>query len=109
MTFIAILSVVVGGGINAAAEESINDIKNINKFDFTEEDINYAFEVKNGNVDGDKTTDIGGISVGTANNRLFVVKCNSDEEKVATLYYYSNYYDTDLRKNPKKLIFKIVY
>lgn len=45
-------------------------------------------------------TNIGGMSAGTANNRLFVVKSKSDET-VGTLYYYSNIYNTSSVKRIK--------
>lgn len=56
------------------------------------------------------STNLGGISVGTANNRVFAVKSNKDE-KYATLYYYSNIYDSSYkassnRKQPKRIVFK---
>ena len=40
-----------------------------------------------------KCTNLGGISAGTANNRLFCIKSNYDEV-VSTLYYYNNIYDS---------------
>lgn len=45
---------------------------------------------------------VGGISVGTANNRLFTLKAN-ETNQVAVLYFYSNMYSTAA---PKKIVFK---
>lgn len=70
--------------------------------------IQTVFRVRNNTVDGNTSTNIGGISAGTANNRLFVVKSNS-KEKYGTLYYYNNVYDErfkDESKKPKKITFK---
>ena len=60
--------------------------------------------------DGYTSTNLGGISVDTANNRVFAVKSNKDEQ-YATLYYYSNIYDSSYkassnRKQPKRIVFK---
>lgn len=59
-----------------------------------------------------KCTNLGGISAGTANNRLFCIKSNSNEV-VSTLYYYNNIYDSRFmaensskRKKPKRIVFK---
>lgn len=59
-----------------------------------------------------KCTNLGGISAGTANNRLFCIKSNYDEV-VSTLYYYNNIYDSRFkaedsskRKKPKRIVFK---
>ncbi len=59
-----------------------------------------------------KCTNLGGISAGTANNRLFCIKSNSNEV-VSTLYYYNNIYDSRFmaedsskRKQPKRIVFK---
>ena len=55
----------------------------------------------NNTYNGYTCTNHGGISVGTANNRLFTVKSHSGEE-YATLYYYSNIYSGNA---PKEIVF----
>ena len=69
--------------------------------------IQTVFRVRNNTVDGNTSTNIGGISAGAANNRLFVVKSHRDEN-YATLYYYNNIYDEGFEngtKEPKKITF----
>lgn len=54
------------------------------------------------------STNIGGISVGAANNRLFVVKSASNETN-GILYYYNNIYNPAFAngtKQPKKIEFQ---
>lgn len=46
---------------------------------------------------------VGGISVGTSNNRLFTLKANDEKFQVSVLYYYSNLYSSAA---PKKIVFK---
>lgn len=70
--------------------------------------IQTVFRVKNYKHNGVWSTNIGGISAGAANNRLFVVKSNGDEE-MGTLYYYNNVYDERFstgNKEPKRIKFK---
>lgn len=53
------------------------------------------------------TSGMGGISAGTANNRLFVVK-SSPNNTYATFYYYDNIYDTayaNETKTPLRIVF----
>lgn len=74
---------------------------------FTNNDVQTVFRVRNNSHDGTSTTNLGGISVGAANNRLFCVKSSSDEQ-VGTLYYYNNIYDERFNtgeKEPKKIVF----
>lgn len=70
--------------------------------------ITTIFKVHNAPLTGYQApSDIGGISAGTANNRLFVVKSNSNEN-LATLYYYNNIYNTQFateQKLPKRIFF----
>lgn len=73
--------------------------------------IQTVFRVRNHNnstTSADQTsTNIGGVSAGTANNRLFVVKSNNDEV-YGTLYYFNNVYDERFatgEKLPKRITF----
>lgn len=74
--------------------------------------VSTVFKVHNYLEDYGISTDIasnlGGISAGTANNRLFAVK-SSQSQNVAAFYYYDNIYDTAYTKETKKplqIIFK---
>lgn len=74
---------------------------------FNNSDISTVFNVNNYTYNGVISTNLGGISAGTANNRLFCVKSNSQEE-VGTLYYYNNIYDVRFKngtKLPKRIVF----
>ena len=44
---------------------------------------------------------VGGITVGTANNRLFALKAKEGDVRKATLYYYSNIYSSSTPKQIK--------
>lgn len=46
---------------------------------------------------------VGGISVGTSNNRLFTLKAKEGTVNTSVLYYYSNLYSSAA---PKKIVFK---
>ena len=78
--------------------------------DYTYEDsktIKTIFDVPDNRYNGYNSTNLGGISVGTANNRLFCVKSNGYEQ-IGTLYYYNNIYDSRFKngtKSPKKIVF----
>ena len=71
---------------------------------YDDTDILPVLTVSNNQYNNINSTNIGGISVGTANNRLFVVKSNN-QEPIATLYYYKDLNDSNVKKNPKKIIF----
>lgn len=106
--FLAIIitaSVCCGTNLFASAAGSNDDII------FNNSNINTLFNVRNYTYSHNGTdvisTNLGGISAGAANNRLFCVKSNSDEE-VGTLYYYNNIYDTGFKngtKSPKRIVF----
>lgn len=69
--------------------------------------IKTIFDVPDNRYNGYNSTNLGGISVGTANNRLFCVKSNGYEQ-IGTLYYYNNIYDSRFKngtKSPKKIVF----
>lgn len=77
------------------------------KVSFTSKNIKTVFNVRNYKYNGTSSTNLGGISVGAANNRLFCVKSGSGEE-IGTLYYYNNIYDegfSDGTKLPKRIVF----
>lgn len=66
-----------------------------------------VFDVPNFAHGNANSTNIGGISVGAANNRLFVVKSASNETN-GILYYYNNIYNEAFAngtKQPKKIEF----
>lgn len=89
ITFIAILSVVIGGGINAAAETqnrvliNYNNLKRIRKL----VDDEYVYK-KNNEVSKVRINNIGGLSVG-AKNGLYAIKSN-EKNHVSVLHYYKN-------------------
>ena len=101
-TFLAIIMLLgIGCGTNLFAFAAGNEIR------FNNSNIKTIFDVKNNTYNGVVATNLGGISVGTANNRLFCVKSNADEV-VGTLYYYNNIYDNRFNtgeKTPKKIVF----
>lgn len=100
LTVLVVVSVILNIDIFAGAVDNITKV--------SASHIKTVFNVNNykyGNYPAE--TNIGGISVGAANNRLFVVKSNSDQQ-ISVLYYYRNIYDSDYStgsKSPKTLIF----
>ncbi|MDO4380434.1 MAG: hypothetical protein Q4D20_06130 [Clostridia bacterium] len=101
-TFLVIIMLFgIGCGTNLFAFAAGDPIE------FDNSNIKTIFDVKNNKYNGVTSTNLGGISVGTANNRLFCVKSNFDEV-VGTLYYYNNIYDNRFntgKKTPKKIVF----
>ena len=57
-----------------------------------------------------RVTDTGGISINSAENGLYVVKC-SDDEKAAVLLYYDNIYNEDykIREREKRKFPKCIF
>ena len=80
--FLIILTVMCNVNVMASAAVSVTTVKTSH--------LKTVFSVPNYRYDTALCTNIGGISVGTANNRLFVVKSNSTTERRSTLYYYNN-------------------
>lgn len=79
----------------------------INQVNVSSNHIQTVFRVSSTNINGNSASNIGGISAGTANNRLFVVKSDSSEQ-YAALYYYNNVYNEDFAtgdKDPKVIKF----
>lgn len=99
MTVLIAISIMCGTNITADAATTTQTVKASH--------LKTIFEVKDYKYDGYNSTNIGGISVGTANNRLFVIKSNSKEE-ISTLYYYNNIYNEAFKtgdKEPKRIVF----
>ena len=99
MTVLIAISIMCDTNITADAATTTQTVKASH--------LKTIFEVKDYKYDGYNSTNIGGISVGTANNRLFVIKSNSKEE-ISTLYYYNNIYNEAFKtgdKEPKRIVF----
>ena len=103
LTIFVIVAIMFNIDLIAGAAVSVTTVKESHiktVFDVN----NYPYNTGSGTV---TSTNLGGISVGAANNRLFAVKSNSGEE-VATLYYYNNIYDSGFAngtKKPKRIVF----
>ena len=98
--FLIILTVMCNVNVMASAAVSVTTVKTSH--------LKTVFSVPNYRYDTALCTNIGGISVGTANNRLFVVKSNSTTERRSTLYYYNNIYNEKFKtgdKKPKRIVF----
>lgn len=89
ITFIAILSVVIGGGINATAEDNNLIVVNYNNLKMIRKLINdeYVFK-KNDEVSKIKINNIGGLSIG-AKNGMYAIKSN-EKNHVSVLHYYKD-------------------
>ena len=91
LSMMIIISVLSGVDLLAQAAD-IHDVSVSN--------VKTVFKIHNITYNGTVTTNLGGISAGTANNRVFAVKSSSNQT-VATFYYYDNIYDTAYAKETK--------
>ena len=100
ISIIMVISVISSTSITAFASRNT----------ITSNYITTIFKVHNSNYNNSNANaphNIGGISAGTANNRLFVVKSNS-EETLTTFYYYDNIYNPKYateEKTPRRIFF----
>lgn len=97
LSVMTMLSVLFATGMSSYAADTTN-ITSIRKGIYST-----VFNVADYKYGSENCTNLGGISVGAANNRLFAVKSN-EKEQTSTFYYYSNIYDT--KKAPKRIVFK---
>lgn len=92
LSAITILTVAFGGNALAFADDLTTTI-------WRKPDYKKVVEVPNYKFGDYSATNLGGMSAGTANNRLFVVKSvtngknEADKESNGMLYYYSNIYN----------------
>lgn len=87
LSVMTMLSVLFATGMSSYAADTTN-ITSIRKGIYST-----VFNVADYKYGSENCTNLGGISVGAANNRLFAVKSN-EKEQTSTFYYYSNIYDT---------------
>lgn len=96
IALVVVFAVFVNANISAFAWNSI-----------TSNYITSIFKVHNVTNNGITPNNIGGVSAGTANNRLFVVKSDTNQT-LSTLYYYDNIYNSKYKteqKAPKRIFF----
>ena len=92
LSAITILTIAFGGNTLAFADDLTTTI-------WRKPDYKKVVEVPSYKFDERPTTNLGGMSAGTANNRLFVVKSVTNDkyepytETEGVLYYYSNIYN----------------